>query len=95
MKELEKTLFYLFFSIEIVLFIFFYIFGTHGVQALQHLKQENETLYYENEKIKKEILCLESLCNVDKEYLLFYKEKIARERLQMARPDDIIYYLDI
>lgn len=93
MKELQRTVFYIFFSLEIVLFVFFYIFGTHGIRALHYLQEENTLLRDENESFKAEILKLEYICGTDVSSS-FYKEKIARERLQMARPGDIIYYLD-
>lgn len=93
MKELQRAVFYIFFSLEIVLFIFFYIFGTHGTRALYYLQEKNVVLRNENESIKAEILKLEYICGTDA-CSSFYKEKIARERLQMARSDDIIYYLD-
>jgi len=93
MKELKKTFFYTFFCVEMIFFLFFYAFGTHGIQALQCLVQENDVLRSANSQTKAEIKELEHACE-SWEHSSFYKEKIARERLQMARQGDVIYYLD-
>ena len=93
MIKSKQTLLYIFFCIEMVMFVFFYSFGTYGLQVLHYLAQENDVLRNKNNQIKKEIQQLEQECE-EWEHSSFYKEKIARERLQMARQDDVIYYLD-
>jgi len=93
MKEFKKTFCYTFFCIEIGMFVFFYVFGMHGIQVLRHITQENNAIQCEIQDIKREIQQLEGECYAW-ECSSFCKEKIARERLQMARRDDIIYYLD-
>ena len=93
MQELKKTMVGAFFCIEIFVFIFLHTFGTHGIQALQYLVQESDALREKNAQIRKDIEQLEYVCE-NHEYALFYKEKIARERLQMAHQDDVVYYVD-
>lgn len=93
MKELKKTILYAFFCIEMAMFLFFYAFGTHGIYVLQQVSHENDILRREIEHMQDEIQRLEDDCGAWK-HSAFYKEKIARERLQMARTDDIIYYID-
>lgn len=89
MKTLKKTLISLFFCCELLIFIFLYAFGTHGLQAIYSLRLENEKAYSENNKLKEKIKEKERACSMFQ--VPFYKEKIAREQLQMAHKDDIVY----
>jgi len=81
-----------FFAAEIIVFTAFYIFGENGIQQmiqLQNQKQEVEVRI-------KEVTC--EVAELDKQIVdwhasSFYKEKVAREQLQMAREGDEVYYI--
>lgn len=92
MKKIKKIVMRSFFAFEIILFIFFYFFGAYGLQAMVQLKRENSYLLQEIVSLGQEITHLEQEINA---WITdpFYKEKVAREQLQMARSGDQIYYL--
>lgn len=78
--------------IEIVIFVGYYLFGAHGLQAIKCIKQENILLVEHIKKIEQEIAALEQdILQWDTN--LFYKEKIAREQLQLAKEGDEVYYI--
>lgn len=88
----KKILFRAFFLIEIFIFGFTYLFGANGLTVLSHLKNENIRLNNENQNIKSEIKLLEDQIqqwNSDE----FYREKVAREQLQMAHEKDLVYFI--
>lgn len=79
-----------FFMIEIALFSLFYYFGSHGLKEVFVLKKENRIIDKQVDLVKGDIAQLES------EILTwqtdpFYKEKLAREKLHMAKKDEEIY----
>lgn len=78
--------------VEVVIFIGYYLFGVHGLQAIKCIKRENGMLQESIVHMQKEIAGLENDI-VQWDTNLFYKEKIAREQLQLAREGDEIYYL--
>lgn len=80
------------FLIEVVVLLFLYFFGTQGLPVLLHLKHENILIEQEIEQLKNTIEKLENNIKEWQDYS-FYKEKVAREQLQMARAEDYIYYL--
>lgn len=77
---------------EMVLFGHVYLFGNNGMKALQVQKNVVEDL-------KKDIMILsEEITQLEKEMYVwqtddFYKEKVAREQLQMARKGDELFYI--
>ena len=92
MIQLKRALLRCFFGFEIVLFIWTYIFGAHGLYALMQMKKSNQayinalhTLRSENDEVQRSLDQWHSHP--------FYKEKRARELLQMARKHDEIFYL--
>lgn len=92
MKYMKRLFLRLFFCIEIFVFAFVYFFGTNGVQAMKRITSEDAGIIHEVQDLKKEIALLEQ------ELMLwrmnpFYKEKVAREQLQMAKKGETIYYL--
>jgi len=93
MNKFKHTLLLSVFTVEVFAFVGVYIFGTRGVRALKKLQNENAEL-------AKEIHRLNNQLNVQKKEVelwqkhAFYKEKIAREQLQMARKGDEIYLVD-
>lgn len=93
MQPSKRKLFRLLFAGEIIIFGILYFFGPYGVYYLQHTSAEYRELKKEITTLQQEIKELEN--NI---YLIktdsFYKEKIAREQLQMARKEDVIYLVD-
>ncbi|MBN1549631.1 septum formation initiator family protein [Candidatus Babeliales bacterium] len=91
MLSLKQTLFRIFFGIEVVVFIFMYLCGTHGIQARRQLHIENLGLSDKIAAQRIEVAKLE--CEIDRwKTDSFYKEKLAREHLGLAREGDIVYY---
>lgn len=80
------------FATELVLFIWVYFSGTHGFRCLIDIRDDCN-------RLKNKISCKRQEVNTLKQQILswnahsFYKEKMAREQLQMARKDELIYYL--
>ena len=70
-----------------------YLFGAHGFSYLRSLKtscQETECALVRKES---EIARLQQEI-IDWNVHSFYKEKMAREQLQMARKGEVVYLLD-
>lgn len=79
-------------ALEVFIFSFYYYFGLEGISNLQKSKQGIALLESEIQSIMDDIFTLEkqiASCNVGD----FYREKIAREQLQMAAPQETIYYI--
>lgn len=77
---------------QIAFFCYISIYGKKGWLALSKLKQEIHITTNKKEIKEKEISELQEVItawSTDS----FYKEKIAREQLQMARPGDQIFYI--
>ena len=91
MLSIKQTLFRVFFGIELIVFVFMYLCGAHGIQARRQLHIENLNLSDRIASSKTEVAQLEGEIR-SWESDSFYKEKLARERLGLAREGDIIYY---
>jgi cell division protein FtsB len=76
---------------ECILFGYLCVYGVHGFKRLQFLEKENRKILYEITEQEQKIEQLRSALN-EWEENPFLKEQIAREKLQMARRDDEIYY---
>lgn len=92
MHEKKKKLLRMFFAGELVLFSLFYLFGPQGLKSIRNLKVENKDLHKQIELLNHDIAELNQQIHFVQTDP-FYKEKIAREQLQMARKDEIIYYM--
>ena len=90
-KQIKRRFMRIFFTLEVFVIFFFYLFGAQGFPVLMRLNQENVQLEHEIEKLFLEIQHLENIMKQWDEYA-FYKEKFAREQLHMARSNDQIYY---
>lgn len=78
------------FFIEIVLFVYGYGWGRHGIISLYAYKRANENLLkqlVEEQNVMQSMINQIVAWNSDP----FYKEQYARELLHMARADEIIY----
>ena len=92
-KIYKKTIVRLFFLIEVIIFVGVYLFGANGLQYLIRLQNENNQLKNEIVDLQKEVKIVEQEI-VSWQSDDFFKEKIAREQLQMARKGDEIYLVD-
>jgi len=92
MKTFKRTMLRVFFAIEICVFLGVYLFGPGGLQTMVRFEGENRALDEQINELKMEVQLWEhkiALWQSDD----FYKEKIAREQLQMARSGDQIFYV--
>ena len=77
---------------EMALFTHMYVFGKSGLQLLRVQKIQLTELSITVAQLQKEVGVLESEMN-EWEIHDFYKEKVAREQLQMARKGDKLFYI--
>ncbi len=91
-KSIKKISFRVFFLIEILIFMFTFLFGSNGINVLIKTQQENNNLISEIFLLKNE---LQSITNQIEEFQKdpFYKEEIARTKLQLSNESDEIYYI--
>lgn len=92
MIHFKKTCMRLLLIIEMSGFAYLYVYGVNGIQSLH--KQRKMVIGLEKNvvKLKDDIKKLEEemyVWQTDD----FYKEKIAREQLQMARKGDELFYI--
>lgn len=88
----KRSLLRLLFGVEIGLFFYIYLFSPHGLQKLFVLKKEMNSLVLKQSLLKDEVKDLHekvALFTDDS----FYKEKIAREQLYMARKNEEVYFV--
>lgn len=81
-----------FFTAEIFIFAGIYFFGAQGLHAVWQLQHENSKAQQTVSVLQEEVTHLEHELHAWQHHP-FYKEKLAREQLQMARPGEQIYYL--
>jgi cell division protein FtsB len=92
MVKMKKILMKSLLVLEMAAFGHIYFFGNSGIKALQGHKKVVEDL-------KKDIMVLDDeIVQLEKEIYVwqtddFYKEKVAREQLQMARKGDELFYI--
>ena len=89
----KKIIIRLFLCAEVAVFGWFYYYGARGYLSVQELKRENIDITHHIAELQQEIE------DVDRQIVAwstdpFFKEKIAREQLQMARADDVIYLVE-
>ncbi len=92
MKIAKRLVTRLLFASELVLFSWAYMSGGQGLQAIWFCEQENRALEASIAQLQADNAALDHELQAWQHHP-FYKEKIARELLQMARPADTIYYL--
>lgn len=91
-REIRQKIIKCFLSLEIAIMLFFYLFGVQGLPSLYRLSQENGVIKKEIDRLRVEVGELDKTIQEWHTYP-YCKEKIAREQLQMAYPDDCIYYI--
>ncbi len=80
------------FVVELMIFVWVYLFGAHGFHHLVQLRAECE-------QARQDLQCKQQEVSELQEQIIawnvhsFYKEKMAREQLQMARKGETIYYM--
>jgi len=80
------------FGCELIVFVWVYLFGAHGFHHLVHLRTECEQARQDLRYKQQEVSDLQEQI-ISWNVHSFYKEKMAREQLQMARKGELIYYL--
>jgi cell division protein FtsB len=90
--RLKQILIRLFLFVELTAFGYVYMCGKNGFYVLQAQKNAVAQLQQSVDQLKKEIMIIEEEI-VAWETDDFYKEKVAREQLQMARKGDEIFYV--
>ena len=90
--KFKQLLLRLFFILEIGAFAWIYIFGEHGYFQVDRLQEKNDYIIEEVVDLEKEVASLEHEI-VQWKTNSFYKEQLAREKLQMSRPGDHVYYI--
>lgn len=88
--EVKKIVLRVFFVSEIAVFLFFYFLGAQGLSQLHAYKQQNVFLQKDIESLEKEVSDLRGSIAEWQEHP-FYKEKFAREELQMAYAHEELY----
>jgi len=91
MKHIKRIALRVFFALEITGFAGSYLFGEHGLPALRALSKEIVELERDISVLSGEINDLDGA--IVRQADPFYKEKIAREQLQMARKGDQIFII--
>ncbi len=92
MKQPKKIFMRIVLFTEMMAFGYFYLFGSNGISMLHHQIDVVVGLEKNITQLKNEVTQLEE--EIYKwETDDFYKEKIAREQLQMARKGDELFYI--
>jgi len=79
-------------AIEVLFGAWMYYGGQHGVQSIHALRAKNDATEQELNRMRTELAHLEHEIAAWHTHV-YYKEKIARENLHMARRDDHVFYL--
>jgi cell division protein FtsB len=92
MKEIKRRMLRVFLLAEVVGLTGWYLVGTNGLQALRQGEKQNRQLLAEIDELNNEVTALKQELE-ERERDSFYKEKIARQELQMAKEGEEIYLL--
>lgn len=92
MRALKKVVMRMFLMLEMVAFGYVYVCGKNGLQSLH--KHNNSVINLKKNIVQRD----QEIALLEKEIYVwqsddFYKEKIAREQLQMARKGDELFYI--
>lgn len=91
--SLKNIVLVVFLVLEIVIFGYVYFWGNYGIKQLKLAQKDQDLLEAEVLELHHKIEILsKQLQNWEKDG--FHKEKIARERLHMSRPNEQIYHLN-
>lgn len=92
MKKIYAYLLYTLLGAEVIVFAGFFIRGPQGLRALGDMYAEQSAMQEGLTELTQEVATLKHDID-DWNNHSFHKEKEAREKLQMARPDDEVFYL--
>lgn len=92
MKFAKKNVGRFAFALEVLLFSGYYLMGANGVITLISMKNEIGVIQREIVSLKDEMHDLQNHIALQKKHP-FFKEKIAREQLQMAHEGEEIYII--
>ncbi|HLC07261.1 MAG TPA: septum formation initiator family protein [Candidatus Babeliales bacterium] len=92
MVRVKKMFMKVLLVVEMAAFGHLYFFGNNGIKALQNQKVVVVDLEKNITQLNDEVIQLEQEMHVWQTDD-FYKEKIAREQLQMARKGDELFYI--
>jgi len=91
-KKARLTLVYIIIGIELTITATSFLFGPQGLRTLHNLKNEHDALQQSLEATTAEIKQLQARIT-QWQSSSFYPEQLAREQLQMAYADEIVYYV--
>jgi len=86
----RRSFFRLFFGAEVIVFVVIYFFGANGLGGIALLRKKNKLSAVAIQELYNDVRELEGTVYAWQNNS-FYKEKIARERLHMARKGDTVY----
>ena len=92
MKNIKKIIARSIVAVELCVIAAVCVFGPHGIRNLRLLSAENNELELRVSALREDVQKLEHTIVAWNQHP-FYKEQVAREQLQMARKDEIIYYV--
>ena len=92
--RIKKVFMRLLLMVEMMALGYLYIFGTHGIEELQKQRMIVTDLEKSVVHLKADIEQLENEIHAWQTND-FYKEKVAREQLQMARKGDELFYIGV
>jgi cell division protein FtsB len=90
--KLGHRLLYGILCLEIMLTLYAFLLGSKGMPQLRTLSTQQHALQHTINTLDHDIKQLEDRIAQWLRYS-FYREKIAREQLQMARTNDIVYFI--
>ncbi|MFA6065842.1 MAG: septum formation initiator family protein [Candidatus Babeliaceae bacterium] len=88
----KKFIIPLFLLVEIIFFGVYYVYAPHGLSYLIKFSQENNDMRMTMRDIQHDIEVLTGQVQ-DSTTFAYYKEKIAREQLQMMLPNEQVFYI--
>jgi cell division protein FtsB len=92
MKKILRHLILYGMGLEIFIFSWAYISGPQGMTVIKQMEQKNKKSAEKIAMLKDELSQLTDEITAWQKNP-FYKEKMAREQLQLARPDEHIYFV--
>jgi len=91
-KKSRYSLWYIVIGIEVCITAALFVFSPHGLPNLHRLTHEKKLLQQSTDTILGDIRQLQTHI-AQWQSSPFYREQLAREQLQMAYADEIVYYV--
>jgi cell division protein FtsB len=93
MKRFKQFLLRAFLMSEVIVFTYMYIFGAQGLRSMWAIKAECNELEERIALLHQDVAVVESNI-LAWQHDPFYKEKMAREKLGMARSDERVFIVN-